>query len=618
MTRPPEQLVLPPPRTYTRTDFAALRAFVQRVPPATIARLYFDPEAPPAASSEHTERYLRQMRDDLVQLALLHGSTVLADHLKQSIRKHGSAQLTAVSLRMVEQASKLAAAAPLAAHAVGLWFRPLVAQRLAGEGIATLGELVATCNRRGGSWWRSVPRIGLLRARTIVAWLRRHAGTLGVTVTADVDATDPLVAPVVSHVVIDDARDSPLAPLERIELPHVLSGAQGTNRMAGLCYLQAQHDLDAIRSYLHRYRDRPQALRAYTRELERLLLWAVTERGRPLSSLDVDDCEAYKSFLASPADRFTGPRCARSSSRWRPFAPEGLSADSQRYAVRALQAAFEWLVKVRYLAGNPWAAVTLPATIEREHAMQIERALPVKLWRKLRELLDRQAQLPGSAGVRWRAARAAILLMGDSGLRITEASIARRERLRYHAADDDVPAGWELQVLGKGRKQRTVPLSPACMSALREHWADLGADFNAPPASAPLMRPVWIPPTTAAQRRHGVSDTGPAAAQLQGYSSNGLRALTGWAIVQLLETEAFSEDERRQLASTTPHAYRHTLGSQAPAAGVPLEVLQQMLGHASLQTTTIYAQAEKRRVRRELAGYFGQLQQPGNGAGDSS
>lgn len=32
---------------------------------------------------------------------------------------------------------------PQAAHPVGLWFRPIVAVRLAGEGIHTLGELVA-------------------------------------------------------------------------------------------------------------------------------------------------------------------------------------------------------------------------------------------------------------------------------------------------------------------------------------------------------------------------------------------------------------------------------------------------------------------------------------------
>jgi hypothetical protein len=40
-----------PPRTWTSTDFAALRAFVQRVPPAPIVRLYLDPETAPHAAS---------------------------------------------------------------------------------------------------------------------------------------------------------------------------------------------------------------------------------------------------------------------------------------------------------------------------------------------------------------------------------------------------------------------------------------------------------------------------------------------------------------------------------------------------------------------------------------
>ena len=170
MANQPQQLTLPPPRTYTRTDFTALRAFVQRLPAATIARLYYDPErSPHAASADAMERFLGTMRDDLVHLALLHGSSVLADHLKASIKQHGSAKLTAMTLRMVEQASTLAAAVPLAAHPVHLWFRPLIAQRLNGEGIGTLGALIDYCNARGGSWWRSVPRIGALRARTLVA-----------------------------------------------------------------------------------------------------------------------------------------------------------------------------------------------------------------------------------------------------------------------------------------------------------------------------------------------------------------------------------------------------------------------------------------------------------------
>ena len=610
----PQPLTLPPPRSYTRTDFAALRAFVQRVPSATIARLYFDPEtAPHAASADALERYLRAMRDDLVHLAQLRGSSVLADHLKASIRQHGSAKLSAVTLRMVEDASKLAVAVPLATHPVGLWFRPLIARRLTGEGIATLGELVACCNRRGGSWWRSVPRVGLLRARILVAWLRRHAGTPARRHPGRHGRRRRRCSRAARRARGHSGRARPrrrggaiirsARPLERIALPYGLSGAAGMNRAAGLCYLQAPHDLDAIRSWLHRYTDRPQALRAYTRELERLLLWAVTERGAALSSLSVDDCNAYKAFLAAPAERFTGPRTARSSPRWRPFAPDGLTPGSQKYAVYVLRAAFDWLVKVRYLAGNPWERVGNPATITREHAMRIERAFPLQLWARVRQGLADRGQSLGPSGPRWRAAAAAILIMGDSGLRITEASLARRERLRYVAADGDAPAGWILQVLGKGRKERSVPVSVACIAALRAHWADRGLDFNSPQDPAPLIKPVDIPPTPAAQRRHGDGASDPA-----GYSSNGLRGLVSWAFDQLQGTLDLTDDERRHLAGSTPHALRHTFGTQAVAASVPPDVAQKVLGHASLTTTTIYAQAETKRVRRELAGYFEQMQ----------
>ena len=53
----------------------------------------------------------RQMLDTLVQLALAHGSTVLADHLRASIKQHGQPKLTAVTFRMVTEAAQLAAAA---------------------------------------------------------------------------------------------------------------------------------------------------------------------------------------------------------------------------------------------------------------------------------------------------------------------------------------------------------------------------------------------------------------------------------------------------------------------------------------------------------------------------
>ena len=244
------------------------------------------------------DRFLGTMRDDLVHLALLHGSSVLADHLKASIKQHGSAKLTAVTLRMVEQASTLAAAVPLVTHPVHLWFRPLIAQRLNGEGIGTLGALIDYCNARGGSWWRSVPRIGALRARTLVAWLRRHEATLGAKVAADVDTASSVPARTgeveggsADVIVIGgDPSEPRLAPFEYLAVPAELSGASGPNRATSFAFIRAEHDLAAVHAYLHRYRDRPTTLRAYTRELERLILWSVVIRRKALSSLTVEDC----------------------------------------------------------------------------------------------------------------------------------------------------------------------------------------------------------------------------------------------------------------------------------------------------------------------------------------
>jgi hypothetical protein len=76
---------------------------------------------------------------------------VLSDQLKAPARVHGCARLTLVSLRMVEQAAALAVARP-GCGAPGRRVVPAAGRRAAeGEGITTLGELVAFCNRRGGS-----------------------------------------------------------------------------------------------------------------------------------------------------------------------------------------------------------------------------------------------------------------------------------------------------------------------------------------------------------------------------------------------------------------------------------------------------------------------------------
>lgn len=585
-------------RSYTRNDFTALRAFVQRVAPATIARLYFnDDDEGNAPTGAGVERYLRAMHDDLVQLAIDHGSSVLADHLKTSLRKHGSAKLTALTLKMVEQASTLAIAAPAADHGIGMWFKPMLAQYLKPQGIKTLRDLIALCNTRGGTWWRSVPRVGPGRAQAIVRWLRAHEDSIGVRIEPDVDLNEPLRARDQDIVTIgDDPRV--LVPLEYMAVRRELSGYAGVNRSPSFCFVAATNDLEAIRSYLSQYSGNLKTQRAYTKELERFLLWAVCERRKALSSLLVDDCEAYKRFLTAPPPSFVGPKTSRGSTRWRPFVSDTLSAESQKYAVRAVRAAFTWLVDVRYLAGNPWKAVRDPVVITREAGMQVEKALSSGLWERVRMFLDAQAVAPNAR--QWRTARALLLLMGDSGLRREEAAGSLREMLAVSSHSLRLNPTYELKVVGKRKRERTIPVSPETVAALRAHWEDRGLEFDSlRQESTFLLSPLVIPNTRRSDAKHRSS------LGSRPYSANGIGTLVTWAKVGMLEKmNGLSERDRIELFNLSPHSFRHTFGTQAAAENVSLDVIQRALGHQSMQTTSIYVQAEKRRMVQQFENFY--------------
>ena len=45
-----------------------------------------------------------------------------------------------------------------------------------------------------------------------------------------------------------------------------------------------------------------------------------------------------------------------------------------------------------------------------------------------------------------------------------------------------------------------------------------------------------------------------------------------------------------QVADCTPHRFRHTYATDLRRKGIPLDVIQKLLGHASITTTQIYAQ----------------------------
>jgi site-specific recombinase XerD len=110
---------------------------------------------------------------------------------------------------------------------------------------------------------------------------------------------------------------------------------------------------------------------------------------------------------------------------------------------------------------------------------------------------------------------------------------------------------------GKGAKDRFVPLPPRTLTMLREYWAT-------------HRNPVWLFPATGRDQRQGATATQPMAkASVQG----ALRRV----VLQL-----------KFRKSIHVHTLRHCYATHLLEAGVNLRLIQQYLGHSSLQTTMVY------------------------------
>jgi integrase len=240
-----------------------------------------------------------------------------------------------------------------------------------------------------------------------------------------------------------------------------------------------------------------------------------------------------------------------------------------------------------------------PETIWRKGEIQIARALTAQLWDNVRAHVHRQGALDGNQ--LWRIVQALILcppgmsaaVPGDDGLEV-----------------------WALPAVGKRPRERTVPVSAETVRALRAHWLDRGDDFDAPSVTGPLIATLVILNTAAARRKHAVAIHMP-------YEYNHIYRLIEWLRTRpLAELDALSPSTHAQLAQMTPHAFRHTFGTLAATKDLPIDVFRRVLGHRSIQTTSIYLQTEKRRMMNEVGAMFGRWDtvktgQEGNGRNES-
>lgn len=264
---------------------------------------------------------------------------------------------------------------------------------------------------------------------------------------------------------------------------------------------------------------------AYRADLEGFVAWA---RGRGVDGPNAVDRREIRAYVASLAD-------------------QGLARATIARKAATLRRYFGWLVRTGQVAVDPSASLSVSRGAGR---------LPRVLHQdEITRLLDDPSPV-ASAGValevRARDDAVCELLYG-SGLRVSELCSLDLGDLQFDQQ--------RARVLGKGAKERFVPLSAPAVDAVGS-WIEVGRPaFPALPAAD--AQALFI---NARGRRLGPRD-----------------------VRRLLD--------RRAAAPTHPHALRHTFATHLLDGGADLRAVQELLGHADLSTTQRYTHVSKERLR---------------------
>ena len=455
--------------------------------------------------------------------------------------------------------------APLISDDVELWLDARAVAALRAAGIDTLADLTVRVPRRR-RWWAVIPGLGKASARRIEAFFAEHPRLT--------ERARALIAEQVRGVVM---------PWEQLRLPAEVDGSQGQFRAPReTCVLTADNDYEAVQAWLSLH-ESPATQRSYRKEAERLILWAIVERDRPLSSLTTEDAIAYRGFLRrpTPRERWVGPARPRTSVEWRPFT-DGLSARSIAYALSVLGAMFRWLIQQRYVLANPFAGVKVRGT-GRTAAVDASRAFTDGEWSLVRTIAD---GLEWSYG--WEAPAAQrlrfVLDFGYScGLRANELVSAKLGDI-----ETDRQADHWIHLVGKGGRVGKVALPSLARAALDRYLVERGL---------PVTPTRWDP-------RISLIGT-------LGLAPNG--GVTGtrlWNVAKRFFLTAANVIEgdhpllAEKLRKASPHWMRHTHATHALERGAELTTVRDNLRHASISTTSIYLHGDDVKRARQINAAF--------------
>ncbi|MCX8069374.1 MAG: site-specific tyrosine recombinase XerD [Thermodesulfovibrionales bacterium] len=189
---------------------------------------------------------------------------------------------------------------------------------------------------------------------------------------------------------------------------------------------------------------------------------------------------------------------------------------------------------------------------------------PPKQWQRLPKALDLndikkllETQLP----TRFYLRDSAMLeLMYSSGLRVSEIISIKTDDINYE--------GGFLRVMGKGSKERIVPINKRAINRIKDYTLTLRVNILRGKSSPYLFLSNRGEPMTRQRFWQSLKELGKSA---------GL--------------------------SLTPHSLRHSFATHLLDGGADLRSVQKMLGHADISTTQIYTKVSSDRIKKTYRQY---------------
>lgn len=214
---------------------------------------------------------------------------------------------------------------------------------------------------------------------------------------------------------------------------------------------------------------------------------------------------------------------------------QGYAKSSIGRKLAAIRALFNWLVRNGRLALNPAELVATPKREQRlPFHLNIDQAMT---------LVEAPEHVASTCNHTIRD-KAIMELLYSSGIRVSELT-------GLNVGDLDRSSGM-VRVLGKGNKERIVPVGSAALQAVSAYLAERG---GCPPETAPLF-----------------------------LGARGAR-INRRCVAELIKHWSLQINSFRPV---TPHTLRHTFATHLLEQGADLRSIQELLGHASLSTTQKY------------------------------